>query len=98
MAEQPRVKRRRINYDDATVLTNEYGFTLHSILITPNHSFLAAVLDDMFYAKFRFMKKSIDDASHLKRKRKGAPSFLGVWKLNNTYKKEKVFFDPLITG
>ncbi|XP_071688084.1 sister chromatid cohesion 1 protein 3 [Rutidosis leptorrhynchoides] len=66
--EQPRVKRRRIKYDKATVLTNE------------------------------FMKKSIDDPSDLKRKRKGVSSFLGVWKRNNAYKKEKVLFDPLITG
>lgn len=44
------------------------------------------------------MKKSIDDASDLKRKRKGVSSFLDVWKLTNAYKKEKVLFDPLITG
>ncbi|KAJ0810076.1 putative rad21/Rec8-like protein [Helianthus annuus] len=64
----PRVKRRRIKYDQATVLTNE------------------------------FMKKAIDDASGLKRKRKGVSSYLGVYRLNNAHKKQKVLFDPVITG
>ncbi|KAI3697363.1 hypothetical protein L6452_30335 [Arctium lappa] len=67
-AEQPRVKRRKIQYDEATVLTNE------------------------------FMKKSLDDPSNLLRKRKGVCSLLDVWKLNNTIKKEKVIFEPVITG
>ncbi|GJX37892.1 Rad21/Rec8-like protein [Tanacetum coccineum] len=62
-----RVKRTRIKYDKATVLTNA------------------------------FMKKSIDDPSELLRKRKRA-SRLDVWKLQNTCKKEKVLFDPIITG
>lgn len=44
------------------------------------------------------MKKSIDDASSLKRKRKGVSSFLGVYRLNNAFKKQKVLFDPVITG
>ncbi|KAI7740782.1 hypothetical protein M8C21_030200, partial [Ambrosia artemisiifolia] len=64
----PRVKRRRIKYDQATVLTNE------------------------------FMKKSIDDASGIKRKRKGVSSFLDVYRINNAHKKEKVLSDPVITG
>ncbi|XP_024984109.1 sister chromatid cohesion 1 protein 3 [Cynara cardunculus var. scolymus] len=67
-AEQPRAKRRKMQYDKATVLTNE------------------------------FMKKSLDDPSNLLRKRKGVCSSLGVWKLNNTLKKEKVLFEPVITG
>nr|XP_043611727.1 sister chromatid cohesion 1 protein 3 [Erigeron canadensis] len=66
--EQPRVKRRRLRYDKATVLSNE------------------------------FMKKSLDDASDLKRKRKGVSSLLGAWKLNNAYKKEHVLFGPIIDG
>ncbi|KAI7740786.1 hypothetical protein M8C21_030204, partial [Ambrosia artemisiifolia] len=64
----PRVKRRRIKYDQATVLTNE------------------------------FMKKSIDDASGIKRKRKGVSSFLDVYRINIAHKKEKVLSDPVITG
>ncbi|PWA86564.1 Rad21/Rec8-like protein, N-terminal [Artemisia annua] len=44
-----------------------------------------------------FMKKSINDPSELLRKRKRA-SRLDVWKLHNTCKKEKVLFDPIITG
>lgn len=67
-AEQPRAKRRRIQYDKATVLTN------------------------------KFIKKSLDDPSDLLRKRKGVCSSLDVCKLNNTLKKEKVLFDPVITG
>ncbi|KAL8204433.1 hypothetical protein R6Q57_010056, partial [Mikania cordata] len=45
-----------------------------------------------------FMKKSIDDASGLKRKRKGVSSFLGVYRLNNVQKKQKVLTDPVFTG
>ncbi|XP_076893446.1 sister chromatid cohesion 1 protein 3-like [Bidens hawaiensis] len=64
----PTVKRRRIKYDQATVLSNE------------------------------FMKNAIDDAKGLKRKRKAISSFLDVYRLNNAHKKEKVLFDPVITG
>ncbi|XP_076941714.1 sister chromatid cohesion 1 protein 3-like [Bidens hawaiensis] len=63
-----RVKRRRIKYDQATVLSNE------------------------------FMKNAIDDAKGLKRKRKAISSCLDVYRLNNAHKKEKVLFDPIITG
>ncbi|KAD5802597.1 hypothetical protein E3N88_13957 [Mikania micrantha] len=45
-----------------------------------------------------YMKKSIDDASGLKRKRKGVSSFLGVYRLNNVQKKQKVLTDPVFTG
>ncbi|KAI3510769.1 hypothetical protein L1887_17906 [Cichorium endivia] len=68
-AEQPRAKRRKIKYDEATVLTNE------------------------------FMEKSLKDPRNLLRKRKGsACSNLDIWRVNNNRKKEKVFFEPIITG
>ncbi|KAI3740037.1 hypothetical protein L2E82_30454 [Cichorium intybus] len=68
-AKQPRAKRRKIKYDEATVLTNE------------------------------FMEKSLKDPRNLLRKRKGsACSSLDIWRVNNSRKKEKVFFEPIITG
>ncbi|KAK9058171.1 hypothetical protein SSX86_023011 [Deinandra increscens subsp. villosa] len=47
----------------------------------------------------KFMQNVVnDDASRLRRKRKGTSSFLGVYRLNNAHKKQKVLFDPVITG
>ncbi|GJR58371.1 sister chromatid cohesion 1 protein 3 [Tanacetum coccineum] len=95
--DQPRVKRRRIKYDKATVLTNKYGFndlSIHLII----YFLFAAVLNEILNAYSRFMKDSIYDTDGLSRERKGTRSFLDAWKLNNRHKKERVVLDPVITG
>lgn len=45
------------------------------------------------------MKKSLEDSSDLLRKKRDVPcSALGIWKLNNTLRKEQVFHQPSLTG
>lgn len=45
------------------------------------------------------MKKSLEDASDLLRKKRDAPcSALGVWKLNSILRKEQIFHQPSLTG
>ncbi|XP_059431521.1 sister chromatid cohesion 1 protein 3 isoform X2 [Corylus avellana] len=47
----------------------------------------------------KFMKKSLEDASDLLRKKRDAPcSALGVWKLNSILRKEQIFHQPSLTG
>lgn len=47
----------------------------------------------------RVMKKALEDTSDLLRKKRNLPgSALGVWNLNNSVRKEQVFYDPLMTG
>ncbi|XP_040988628.1 sister chromatid cohesion 1 protein 3-like isoform X1 [Juglans microcarpa x Juglans regia] len=47
----------------------------------------------------KLMKKSLEDSSDLLRKKRDAPcSTLGIWKLNNTLRKEQVFHQPSLTG
>ncbi|KAM7476690.1 hypothetical protein LguiB_023933 [Lonicera macranthoides] len=45
------------------------------------------------------VKEALDDTRNILRAKKNCPcSALGVWKLSNRLKKDKVFFDPIITG
>lgn len=45
------------------------------------------------------MNKTIQDTSDLLRKRRNIPcSALGVWKLNNSLRKEQIFFQPSLSG
>ncbi|KAG2680097.1 hypothetical protein I3760_11G082500 [Carya illinoinensis] len=47
----------------------------------------------------KLMKKSLEDSSDLLRKKRDVPcSALGIWKLNNTLRKEQVFHQPSLTG
>ncbi|GAV85699.1 Rad21_Rec8 domain-containing protein/Rad21_Rec8_N domain-containing protein [Cephalotus follicularis] len=45
-----------------------------------------------------FMKKALNDTSDLVQRRRVPCSALGVWKLHNFVRKEKVFDEPLLTG
>uniref|UniRef100_A0A6N2MNS0 Rad21/Rec8-like protein N-terminal domain-containing protein n=1 Tax=Salix viminalis TaxID=40686 RepID=A0A6N2MNS0_SALVM len=68
-AQQPRPRRRRkMQFDEATVLTN------------------------------RFMKTALEDSSDLiRQKRMKLSSTLGIWRLNNSLRKDQIFYEPLIT-
>lgn len=45
------------------------------------------------------MKKALEDSSDISRKRREIPSTtLAIWKLNNTLRKEQVFYEPSLTG
>ncbi|KAF2319410.1 hypothetical protein GH714_015604 [Hevea brasiliensis] len=47
----------------------------------------------------KFMKKALENSSDISRKRREIPSTaLGIWKLNNTLRKEQVFYEPSLTG
>ncbi|OAY54709.1 sister chromatid cohesion 1 protein 3 isoform X2 [Manihot esculenta] len=47
----------------------------------------------------KFMKKALEDSSDISRKRREIPSTtLAIWKLNNTLRKEQVFYEPSLTG
>ncbi|KAF5450927.1 hypothetical protein F2P56_031238 [Juglans regia] len=47
----------------------------------------------------KLMKKSLEDSNDLLRKKRDAAcSALGIWKLNNTLRKEQVFHQPSLTG
>ncbi|XP_022156997.1 sister chromatid cohesion 1 protein 3-like isoform X2 [Momordica charantia] len=47
----------------------------------------------------KFLKKALEDSSDLLRERRNIPSTsLDVWKLNNSLRKDEIFYHPLITG
>ncbi|XP_022158405.1 sister chromatid cohesion 1 protein 3-like isoform X2 [Momordica charantia] len=47
----------------------------------------------------KFMKKALEDSSDLLRERRNTPSTsLDVWKLNNSLRKDEVFYHPSLTG
>ncbi|XP_057991691.1 sister chromatid cohesion 1 protein 3 isoform X2 [Hevea brasiliensis] len=47
----------------------------------------------------KFMKKALENSSDISRKRREIPSTaLAIWKLNNTLRKEQVFYEPSLTG
>ncbi|KAM1263685.1 hypothetical protein TB2_028200 [Malus domestica] len=55
--------------------------------------------DETLVLSNEFMNRTIQDASDLKRKKRNiAYSTLGVWKLNNSLRKEQIFFQPSLTG
>ncbi|KAM1124203.1 hypothetical protein ACFX2B_039152 [Malus domestica] len=55
--------------------------------------------DETLVLSNEFMNKTLQDVSDLNRKRRNIPcSTLGVWKLNNSLRKEQVFFRPSLTG
>ncbi|KAM1064654.1 hypothetical protein EV2_029457 [Malus domestica] len=55
--------------------------------------------DETLVLSNEFMNRTIQDASDLKRKKRNiAYSTLGVWKLNNSLRKEQIFFQPSLSG
>ncbi|KAM7481737.1 hypothetical protein LguiB_006320 [Lonicera macranthoides] len=47
----------------------------------------------------KFVKEALDNTSNILRAKRNCPcSALGVWKLSNRLKKDKVFFEAIITG
>lgn len=47
----------------------------------------------------RFMRRALEDPSDLMRqKRTRSSSMVGIWRLNNSLRKEQIFYEPLITG
>ena len=47
----------------------------------------------------RFMRSALNNPRDIMRKRREAPSSsLGIWKLNNSRRKEHIFYQPLLTG
>ncbi|ONI20290.1 hypothetical protein PRUPE_2G007300 [Prunus persica] len=55
--------------------------------------------DETLVLSNEFMNKTIQDTSDLLRKRRNIPcSALGVWKLNNSLRKEQIFFQPSLSG
>lgn len=47
----------------------------------------------------RFMRRALEDPSDLMRqKRTRSSSVVGIWRLNNSLRKEQIFYEPLITG
>ncbi|KAL9368153.1 hypothetical protein Peur_039352 [Populus x canadensis] len=47
----------------------------------------------------RFMRRALEDPSDLMRKKRTrSSSMVGIWRLNNSLRKEQIFYEPLITG
>ncbi|KAJ6354084.1 hypothetical protein OIU76_003004 [Salix suchowensis] len=47
----------------------------------------------------RFMKTALEDSSDLiRQKRMKSSSTVGIWRLNNSLRKDQIFYEPLITG
>ena len=45
------------------------------------------------------MKTALEDSSDLiRQKRMRSSSSLGIWRLNNSLRKDQIFYEPLITG
>jgi hypothetical protein len=45
------------------------------------------------------MRRALEDPSDLMRqKRTRSSSMVGIWRLNNSLRKEQIFYEPLITG
>ncbi|KAK2993628.1 hypothetical protein RJ640_028972 [Escallonia rubra] len=73
---QARMRKRKLRFDESTVLSNEYAFSRKTII-------------DM----------ALENSGDLVRKRKESPcSTLDIWNLTKRLKKDKVFFEPLLTG
>ncbi|XP_021656671.2 sister chromatid cohesion 1 protein 3 isoform X2 [Hevea brasiliensis] len=54
--------------------------------------------DELTVLTNKFMKKALENSSDILRKRREIPSTaLGIWKLNNALRKERVFYEPLLT-
>ncbi|BAT93020.1 hypothetical protein VIGAN_07190500 [Vigna angularis var. angularis] len=57
------------------------------------------LFDEHIVLKNKFMRSALNNPRDIMRKRMEAPSSsLGIWKLNNSRRKEHMFYQPLLTG